>query len=53
MSAVGPLAAVAFALLFAGLYLALTSPRRFDGCAVMAIGAAALGMAYQLLSKNL
>lgn len=53
MSVAGSLCAFAFALFFAGLYFVLTGPRRFDGCALMAIGAASLGMAYELLSKNL
>jgi hypothetical protein len=52
MSIAGPLVAVGLAFFFAGIYRALTSPRLFDGCALMALGAAAMGAAYQLLSKG-
>ena len=52
MSVAGPLFAVGLAFFFAGLHRALTSPRLFDGWALMAFGAAATGAAYQLLSKG-
>jgi hypothetical protein len=52
MSIAGPLLAVGLAFFFAGIYRAGTGPRLFDGWALMALGAAATGAAYQLLSKG-
>jgi hypothetical protein len=52
MSVAGPLFAVGLAFFFAGIYRALTSPRPLDGWALTALGAAAMGAAYELLSKS-
>jgi hypothetical protein len=52
MSVAGPLLAVGLAFFFAGVYRALASRRPFDGWALIALGVAATGAAYQLLSQG-
>jgi hypothetical protein len=52
MSIAGPLLALGLAFFFAGIYRALTGPRLFDGLALVALGAAVIGAAYELLSKG-
>jgi hypothetical protein len=53
MSVSGPLFAVGLAFFFAGLHRALTSPRLFDGWALIALGAGCAGAAYELMSKGI
>jgi hypothetical protein len=55
MSVAGPLIAVGFAFLFAGLYRAATAPRIFadhDGWGLVALGAAVAGAGFELWSHG-
>ena len=55
MSVAGPLLAVGFAFLFAGLYRAATAPRMFadhDGWGLVCLGAAIAGAGVELWSRG-
>jgi hypothetical protein len=52
MSAGGFLLAAGLGFFFAGLFRVVTGPRPFDGLPLVALGAAVIGAAYELLSKG-